>query len=60
MNAIKAVGYDSGKIKNYLYGVKDYNGVNGTFGFDKNGDVTGGPFFTEYVIQNQKEVPFVQ
>ncbi|MEI6553689.1 MAG: ABC transporter substrate-binding protein [bacterium] len=59
-SAIKSVGYSPDKIKDYLYGVKDYSGVTGVFGFDKNGDVLGGPFFSEYVIQDQKEIPLTQ
>lgn len=41
--AIEAIikrGNNSEKIKNYLYGVKNYSGVSGEFSFDKNGDVT--------------------
>lgn len=57
LDSIKSVGYDADAIKRYLYGVKDYSGVIGTFGFDQNGDVTGGPFFSEYTIKNRAETP---
>ncbi len=60
ISALKSVGYDADKIKNYLYGIKNYTGALGTIGFDQNGDVTGGSFFTEFIIKDQVEVPFVQ
>ncbi len=37
--AIKNVGPDGEAIKNYLYGVKNYDGVSGIMSFDSNGDV---------------------
>lgn len=37
--AVKEVGYDSVKIKNYIYSIKGYNGINGKLSFDSNGDV---------------------
>ncbi len=36
--------------------MSDYPGTIGTYHFDKNGDVTGGPFFTEYVITNGEKI----
>lgn len=39
--AIKAVGNDGNKIKDYLYGLKSFDGVLGTYSFDKQGDVVG-------------------
>ncbi len=38
-SAIELVGYDSKKIKDYIYSVKNYPGVGGITTFDKNGDV---------------------
>jgi len=40
-DAIQEVGNDGDKIKDYLYGLKSYEGVLGTYDFDKAGDVTG-------------------
>lgn len=37
--AITTVGNDAGAIKNYLYNLKNYNGVSGITSFDSNGDV---------------------
>ena len=37
--AISEIGYDSEKIRDYLYNVKDYPGVSGSTTFDRNGDV---------------------
>lgn len=37
--AMQNVGPDGEAIKNYLYGVKDYDGVSGVMSFDSNGDV---------------------
>ncbi len=37
--AIKNVGPNGEAIKNYLYGVKNYDGVSGIMSFDSNGDV---------------------
>jgi ABC-type branched-subunit amino acid transport system substrate-binding protein len=39
-DAISASKGDVDKLKAYLYSLKDYKGVNGTFGFDVNGDPT--------------------
>ena len=38
-DAISKSGYDGEKIRDYLYGVKDYNGAVGKINIDKNGDV---------------------
>ena len=48
--AIAAVGDDSEKIKQYLYQMPEYDGLVGKFKFDQNGDVAGGPFFTNFLI----------
>lgn len=37
--AIKKIGYDSTKIKNFLYSVKDYPGISGLTSFDADGAV---------------------
>lgn len=37
--AIDSVGYNSDNIKDYLYSLKNYNGVSGLTSFDINGDV---------------------
>ena len=34
-------GYDSTKVKDFLYGIKEYTGAAGTYHFDENGDVVG-------------------
>ncbi len=36
--SIETVGYDTAKMKDYLYGLKDYKGLMGSYTFDKNGD----------------------
>ncbi len=36
--ALRTVGEDPGMIKNYLYGIKDRDGVSGSLTIDKNGD----------------------
>ncbi len=42
--AFKAVGTDGTAVKDYLYALKEFKGVSGTFHFDKNGDVVGIPY----------------
>lgn len=39
--AIEKAGYDTTKIKDFLYTIKNYNGIIGIYGFDQNGDVVG-------------------
>jgi len=46
--AIKNVGVDSTKIKDYLYTVRDYSGASGVTTFDKNGDVVKPIFMKMY------------
>jgi branched-chain amino acid transport system substrate-binding protein len=53
--AISSVGTNSDKIKNYLYSMSDYNGIIGNYHFDSNGDVVGGPFFTEFIISGKSK-----
>jgi len=48
--ALRAVGEDNEKIKEYLYGIQDYRGASGTFSIDKNGDGV-----REYVVNVIKE-----
>ena len=38
-DAIKRNGLDTGKIRDYILSIKDYNGAGGVYSFDKNGDV---------------------
>ncbi|MBT3948889.1 ABC transporter substrate-binding protein, partial [Candidatus Parcubacteria bacterium] len=47
--AIEAVGLDTDKIRDYLYDLRDYHGLIGTYGFDKNGDVENIKFVAKYV-----------
>ena len=54
--AIKKVGYDSTKIKDYLYSMGDYKGAIGTYHFDKNGDMVG-TGFVHFIIKNGQKVP---
>src|SRR3989338_8106294 len=49
--AIKEVGTDGAKIRDYLYALKGHDGVVGRFRFDKNGDVVGIP----YVLYEAKD-----
>jgi branched-chain amino acid transport system substrate-binding protein len=56
VNAIKAVGADGTKIKDYLYAMQPYSGVVGTFSFDRNGDVVG----LSYALKEVKNGKFVK
>lgn len=42
--AMKDVGTDGEKIRDYLYALRGHDGVVGRFRFDKNGDVVGIPY----------------
>jgi branched-chain amino acid transport system substrate-binding protein len=44
LQAITLKGTDGTAIKDYFYGLPSYNGVIGSFHFDKNGDVVGVPY----------------
>lgn len=55
-NAIRDVGYDANKIKDYLYNLPEYNGVTGTYRFDKNGDLVGGRFSNKQIINGKVRV----
>ena len=50
-NAIKIVGNDSTKVKNYLYTMPLYNGVSGDIEFDQNGDLKKSKYVVKQ-IQN--------
>lgn len=39
LKCLKNVDFDTQKVKDELYNIKDFNGVTGTISFDKNGDV---------------------
>jgi len=54
--AITEVGLDTQRIKDYLYELKDYSGVIGTYGFDENGDLLG----LEYDIKQVQDGQFVE
>jgi branched-chain amino acid transport system substrate-binding protein len=49
-DGISKYGTDTEKLKNYLYSLKNYNGVIGTYGFDENGDLIG----IEYKVKQIK------
>jgi len=51
---IGASSSDTTKMKQYLLGIKDYDGASGKFGFDKNGDVS-----RTIVIKTVKDGKFV-
>ena len=53
--AIESVGYNSTKIKDYLYNLDKYSGALGTYHFDQNGDVVG-VGFSNYRIENGKQI----
>lgn len=54
-NAITNVGDDPIKVKDFLYGLKDYDGTIGKISFDKNGDMTGVGFIFQK-LENGKFV----
>ncbi len=55
--AIEKSGQDNQKIREYLFTMKPYTGMVGTFSFDMNGD-TKGLGYTKLVIKDKKAVPF--
>lgn len=55
--AIESCNEDTDCIKNYLYNLKNFTGVLGTYGFDKNGDVTR-IFPSAKLIINKTAVPY--
>ncbi len=58
--ALEAGATDGTAIKDWLYTMKEYNGVVGTFSFDQNGDVVGIPYglkqFQQGVIKQMKGI----
>ncbi|PIR04040.1 MAG: hypothetical protein COV59_02540 [Candidatus Magasanikbacteria bacterium CG11_big_fil_rev_8_21_14_0_20_39_34] len=50
---IKKVGNDSEKIKNALYGVQDFTGVNGPITFDQNGDIVHAEYSIKKIVSNE-------
>lgn len=40
-DGISKYGYDSAKVKDHLYSIKNYDGAAGNYHFDSNGDVVG-------------------
>jgi branched-chain amino acid transport system substrate-binding protein len=48
--AIAEVGNNPTKIKDYLYKLKSYSGVIGTYSFDQNGDIVGIDFVVKKII----------
>ena len=57
-DTVGSVGYNSDAIKNYFYGLKDYNGISGKISFDENGDATKDFMFQ--TIKNGQFVPYEQ
>jgi branched-chain amino acid transport system substrate-binding protein len=55
-DAMTDVGTEGTAIRDYLYGVTDFDGVVGKFGFDDNGDVTG----MSYVLWEASNGAFTQ
>ncbi len=53
---MKRVGTDATKIKDELYKVRDYPGVNGPVTLDKNGDVTNSKFVVKKILNGKAEV----
>lgn len=60
-DAISKNGYDTDGIRDYLYALKNYNGILGNYSFDKNGDIVGigeGLGFSNYIIKDGKKSPY--
>lgn len=55
--AIEKSGANNQKIRDYLYTMKPYTGLVGTFSFDRNGD-TKGLGYTLLKVSNKTTVPF--
>jgi len=51
--AIKEVGLDTEKIRDYLYGLQNFSGVIGNYGLDKNGDLTGITFTVKQIVNGE-------
>ncbi len=52
--AIKEVGYDGTKVKDYIYALKDYQGVSGVINFDDHGDLVE----SKYAVMKVKNGKF--
>jgi branched-chain amino acid transport system substrate-binding protein len=52
-DAVKEVGYNPTKIKDYFYAIDKYDGVLGKYGFDENGDVVGIAFDNKQIINGE-------
>jgi branched-chain amino acid transport system substrate-binding protein len=59
-DSIKSVGYNSDKIKNYLYNLKNYQGTGATYSFDENGDIIGIDFTAKRIAKDGSLVPLEQ
>jgi len=59
-DAIRAVGDNPTKIKNYLYQLNNFSGILGDYHFDQNGDIVGWGFFTNVIIQDGKKLPYTK
>lgn len=57
LQAIKSVGYDATKVKDYLYKMDDYDGSIGKYHFDQNGDISGAGF-RHFIIKDGKKTPY--
>jgi len=57
-DALKNVGTDATKMKNFLYSVKDFPGASGNMSFDKNGTIVKG--FVLKTVRNGQFVPYEQ
>ncbi|MBT3729968.1 ABC transporter substrate-binding protein [Candidatus Woesearchaeota archaeon] len=47
--AVEKVGEDSEQIRDYLYNIKNYNGVVGKYHFDENGNMSGIDYFVKEI-----------
>ena len=55
-DAIRRVGMDTEKIRDYLYGIRDYQGLEYAFHFDRNGDVVGIPYVVKEVRDGEVRI----
>lgn len=53
LKGISAVGYDPQKVKDYLHGVKNYEGVSGIITFDEHGDVVK-PYWIKKLLEGKE------
>ena len=57
VQAMKAVGTDPSKVKDYFYSMKNYDGMVGSYHFDQNGDVVG-VGFSHFIVKDGKKTPY--